>query len=87
LFDKYQPQAVMNLAAESHVDRSIDDPAEFIRTNIVGAFTLLQEARHYWRGQEAQLRAAFRFLHVSDRATRDRVAHRLSATMRRLSKP
>ncbi len=56
LFDKYRPHGVINLAAESHVDRSIDDPAEFIRTNIVGTFALLQEALH-WRGQEAQSRA------------------------------
>ena len=49
LFDKYQPDAVMNLAAESHVDRSIDGPGEFIQTNIVGTFTLLQEALRYWR--------------------------------------
>ena len=65
LFAQYQPQAVMNLAAESHVDRSIDKPAEFIRTNIVGTFTLLQEALHYWRSQEERSREAFRFLHVS----------------------
>ena len=49
LFDKYQPDAVMNLAAESHVDRSIDGPGEFIKTNIVGTFTLLQEALRHWR--------------------------------------
>src|SRR4051812_48002384 len=49
LFDKYQPDAVMNLAAESHVDRSIDGPGEFIQTNIVGTFMLLQEALRYWR--------------------------------------
>ena len=49
LFEKYQPDAVMNLAAESHVDRSIDGPGEFIQTNIVGTFTLLQEALRYWR--------------------------------------
>lgn len=65
LFDRYQPQAVLNLAAESHVDRSIDGPAEFIRTNVVGTFTLLQEALRYWRGQNAQSRGAFRLLHVS----------------------
>jgi dTDP-glucose 4,6-dehydratase len=65
LFEKYQPDAVMNLAAESHVDRSIDGPAEFIQTNIVGTFTLLQEALHYWRGASAQKRNRFRFLHVS----------------------
>ena len=65
LFDRYQPQGVMNLAAESHVDRSIDGPGEFIRTNVVGTFTLLQEALRYWRGLEPARRDAFRFLHVS----------------------
>jgi dTDP-glucose 4,6-dehydratase len=65
LFEKYQPDAVMNLAAESHVDRSIDGPSEFIQTNIVGSFTLLQEALRYWRALEPARRAAFRFLHIS----------------------
>jgi dTDP-glucose 4,6-dehydratase len=65
LFDRYQPHGVMNLAAESHVDRSIDGPGEFIRTNVVGTFTLLQEALRYWRGLEAARRSAFRLLHVS----------------------
>src|SRR6201995_5969448 len=65
LFDRYQPQGVMNLAAESHVDRSIDGPGEFIRTNVVGTFTLLQEALRYWRGLEPARRDAFRFLHIS----------------------
>jgi dTDP-glucose 4,6-dehydratase len=65
LFDRYQPQGVMNLAAESHVDRSIDGPGEFIRTNVVGTFTLLQEALRYWRGLEPARRNAFRLLHVS----------------------
>jgi dTDP-glucose 4,6-dehydratase len=65
LFEKYQPDAIMNLAAESHVDRSIDGPAEFIQTNIVGTFTLLQEALRYWRTLPADRRAGFRFLHVS----------------------
>jgi len=51
LFDKYQPDAVMNLAAESHVDRSIDGPGEFIQTNIVGTFTLLQETLRYYRSE------------------------------------
>ena len=55
----------MNLAAESHVDRSIDGPAEFIQTNIVGTFTLLQEALRYWRTLEPGRRAGFRLLHVS----------------------
>jgi dTDP-glucose 4,6-dehydratase len=65
LFNKYQPRAVMHLAAESHVDRSIDGPAEFIQTNIVGTFTLLQEALFYWRKSNGPTRKTFRFLHVS----------------------
>ena len=50
LFERYQPTAVMHLAAESHVDRSIDGPAEFIQTNVVGTTTLLDAARVYWTG-------------------------------------
>ena len=65
LFEKYQPDAVMNLAAESHVDRSIDGPGEFIQTNIVGTFTMLQESLRYWRSLPAEKRAKFRFLHIS----------------------
>src|SRR5262245_5008170 len=65
LFDRYRPHAVMNLAAESHVDRSIDAPGDFIHTNIVGTFTLLQEALRYWRGLTPQLREVFRLLHIS----------------------
>jgi dTDP-glucose 4,6-dehydratase len=65
LFARYQPDAVMNLAAESHVDRSIDGPSAFIETNIVGTFTLLQEALRYWRGLSPERRSTFRFLHVS----------------------
>ncbi|WP_213773851.1 dTDP-glucose 4,6-dehydratase [Bradyrhizobium sp. dw_78] len=65
LFDKYQPDAVMNLAAESHVDRSIDGPGEFIQTNIVGTFMLLQESLRHWTGLSAEKRAQFRFLHIS----------------------
>jgi dTDP-glucose 4,6-dehydratase len=65
LFEKYQPRAVMHLAAESHVDRSIDAPGEFIQTNIVGTFTLLQEALHHWRNLREPARKSFRFLHVS----------------------
>lgn len=65
LFDRYQPHAVMNLAAESHVDRSIDGPAEFIQTNIVGTFTLLQEALRYWRELKPAARRRFRVLHIS----------------------
>lgn len=65
LFEKYQPQAIMHLAAESHVDRSIDGPGEFIQTNIVGTFTLLQESLRHWRKLDAVRRKSFRFLHVS----------------------
>ena len=65
LFDRYRPQYIMNLAAESHVDRSIDGPAEFIQTNIVGTFTLLQEALRYWSGLDVSARAKFRLHHVS----------------------
>jgi dTDP-glucose 4,6-dehydratase len=65
LFEKYQPDAVMNLAAESHVDRSIDGPGDFIQTNIVGTFTLLQEALRHWRTLSREKRPQFRFLHIS----------------------
>ncbi|KAA5595966.1 dTDP-glucose 4,6-dehydratase [Blastochloris sulfoviridis] len=65
LFETYAPDAVMNLAAESHVDRSIDGPGAFIHTNIVGTFTLLQEALRHWRGLPQERAAAFRLLHVS----------------------
>jgi dTDP-glucose 4,6-dehydratase len=65
LFEKYQPDAVMNLAAESHVDRSIDGPGEFIQTNIVGTFTMLQEALRHFRQLPPARRAHFRFLHIS----------------------
>ncbi|HEY0305526.1 MAG TPA: dTDP-glucose 4,6-dehydratase, partial [Longimicrobiales bacterium] len=62
LFDRYQPHAVLHLAAESHVDRSIDGPAPFIQTNIIGTFTLLEEAGRYLRYAAPQ---GFRFVHVS----------------------
>src|SRR4030081_3463514 len=65
LFETFQPQAVMHLAAESHVDRSIDGPGEFIQTNVVGTFTLLQETLRYWHTLAAEKRAQFRFLHIS----------------------
>jgi dTDP-glucose 4,6-dehydratase len=65
LFATHQPRAVVNLAAESHVDRSIHGPAEFIQTNIVGTFGLLEATRAYWGALEATAREAFRFLHVS----------------------
>ena len=65
LFEEHQPRAVVNFAAESHVDRSIHGPAEFIQTNIVGTFTLLEAARAYWNGLDDQGKKTFRFLHVS----------------------
>ncbi len=65
LFDQYQPQYVMNLAAESHVDRSIDGPGEFIQTNIVGTFALLQEALRFWRRLDRRAQESFRFHHIS----------------------
>ncbi len=61
----FAPDAILHLAAESHVDRSIDGPAEFIRTNLVGTFALLQAARNYWEKLPADRRDAFRFIHVS----------------------
>ncbi len=64
IFHDYQPSAVMHLAAESHVDRSIDGPAQFIETNLVGTYTLLESARKYWDAVKADGRQ-FRFLHVS----------------------
>ena len=65
LFAEHQPRAVVNFAAESHVDRSIHGPAEFIQTNIVGTFTLLEAARAFWNGLDDQGKKSFRFLHVS----------------------
>ncbi|RUL87653.1 dTDP-glucose 4,6-dehydratase [Tautonia sociabilis] len=65
LFDQYRPDAVMHLAAESHVDRSIDGPAAFIQTNVTGTFCLLEAALSHWRSLDAPARDAFRFLHIS----------------------
>ena len=65
LFATEQPGAVMHLAAESHVDRSIDGPAAFLETNILGTYTLLEAARAYWSGLPAERRGGFRFHHVS----------------------
>jgi dTDP-glucose 4,6-dehydratase len=61
----FRPDHVMHLAAESHVDRSITGAGDFIQTNMVGTFTLLEAARHYWQGLDDAAKAAFRFLHVS----------------------
>lgn len=65
VFQQYQPTALCNLAAETHVDRSIDDPSAFITTNVVGTFQLLEVTRHYLTRLEARARDRFRFLHVS----------------------
>ena len=64
-FDKYQPDFIMHLAAESHVDRSIDGPGEFIQTNIVGTYALLEAARGYYNGLAAAKKQVFRFHHIS----------------------
>lgn len=65
VFAAHQPDAVMHLAAESHVDRSIDGPAAFIETNIVGSYMLLESARQYWQSLNGERKAAFRFHHIS----------------------
>ncbi len=65
LLNRYKPDAILNFAAETHVDRSIDGPDAFIQTNVVGTFNLLEEARDYWRGLADEAKTAFRFLHVS----------------------
>ncbi|HEX2595858.1 MAG TPA: dTDP-glucose 4,6-dehydratase [Luteimonas sp.] len=65
LLDAHRPDAIVNFAAESHVDRSIDGPAAFVQTNVVGTLSLLEAARDYWRGLPDGAKDAFRFLHVS----------------------
>jgi dTDP-glucose 4,6-dehydratase len=65
VFKQYQPDAVMHLAAESHVDRSITGPSDFIQTNIVGTYTLLEATREYWNTLSADAKKAFRFHHIS----------------------
>ncbi|MCW6513222.1 dTDP-glucose 4,6-dehydratase [Lichenifustis flavocetrariae] len=65
LMAEHRPDVIMNLAAESHVDRSIDGPGAFLRTNVMGTFSLLQAALRYWRGLGDAERAAFRFHHIS----------------------
>ncbi len=64
-FNDFQPDAVMHLAAESHVDRSIDGPAEFIQTNIVGTYNMLEVSRKYWQGLDDTAKQNFRFHHIS----------------------
>src|SRR5262249_53465654 len=65
LLNEHKPAAIVNFAAESHVDRSIDGPAEFVQTNVVGTLALLEAALAYWRASPLQQQDAFRFLHVS----------------------
>ncbi|MGL5696142.1 MAG: dTDP-glucose 4,6-dehydratase, partial [Plesiomonas shigelloides] len=65
VFATYQPDVVMHLAAESHVDRSIDGPAAFIETNIIGTYNMLEAARSYWNTLEPANKVAFRFHHIS----------------------
>ena len=65
LLARHQPRAIVNFAAESHVDRSIHGPADFVQTNVVGTFNLLESVRGYWSALPADQKAAFRFLHVS----------------------
>lgn len=65
IFSDYQPDLIMHLAAESHVDRSIDGPAEFIETNIIGTYTMLEAARSYWNQLESSRKEKFRFHHIS----------------------
>ncbi len=65
LLERYEPSAIVNFAAESHVDRSIDSPEAFVQTNVLGTFQLLESTRHYWHGLDADAQAGFRFLHVS----------------------
>jgi dTDP-glucose 4,6-dehydratase len=65
VFMTHQPDIVMHLAAESHVDRSIDGPGEFIQTNVVGTYTLLEQARAYWSDLEPEKKAGFKFHHIS----------------------
>src|SRR3546814_13003942 len=65
LFRSHQPYAVMHLAAESHVDRSISGPDAFVQTNLVGTYTLLEAARRYWQALPASRKTAFRFHHIS----------------------
>lgn len=65
VFQKYKPNAVIHLAAESHVDRSINDPINFIESNIIGTFNLLETSRYYWLNLSEELKRSFRFIHVS----------------------
>jgi dTDP-glucose 4,6-dehydratase len=65
LFEHYRPDAVIHLAAETHVDRSIDGPSAFIQTNVIGTYSMLERAREYWSNSSGKAKAHFRFVHVS----------------------
>lgn len=65
IFNFYQPDAVLHFAAESHVDKSISGPAEFVNTNVIGTYTLLEEAKEFWKNLDRRKKNIFRFLHVS----------------------
>ena len=65
VLNTHQPDIIMHLAAESHVDRSIDGPGEFIQTNVVGTYTLLEQARAYWSALDNNKKAGFKFHHIS----------------------
>ena len=65
IFEDNKPDVVIHLAAESHVDRSIDEPSDFIQTNIVGTFNLLEQSKNYWKSLKSEKKEKFRFLHVS----------------------
>ena len=65
LFKQHQPDIIMHLAAESHVDRSIDGPGDFIQTNILGTYNLLEQARDYWTNLQPEKKTGFRFHHIS----------------------
>ena len=67
MFRRYRPDAVIHLASETHVDRSIDGPAAFVQTNVVGTCALLEAAREYWGELRGAAKERFRFLHVLDR--------------------
>ena len=64
VLQRHQPDAIMHLAAESHVDRSIEGPAAFIETNLIGTFNMLSAALEYWRGRDEDAKEAFRFHHI-----------------------
>jgi dTDP-glucose 4,6-dehydratase len=80
LLAQHQPRAVLNFAAESHVDRSIHGPEDFIQTNVLGTFRLLEAVRHYWQALPAINKEAFKFLHVSTDEVTAPLGHRPAFT-------